>query len=90
MIKRFTHKGLERFFTTGDQSGIQAIHAQRLRLILSVLNDAKQLSDTDAPSLRLHAVKGSRAGYWAVTVQDNWRVIFRFEEGNAYVVYYLD
>jgi proteic killer suppression protein len=90
MIKSFTHKGLEKFFTTGDQSGIQAIHAKRLRLILAILHDAKHISDTNAPALRLHALKGSRAGFRAVTVQANWRVIFRFEDGDVYVVDYLD
>lgn len=90
MIKNFTHKGLEKFFATGNQAGIQAIHAKRLRSILSLLNDAKQLSDLDAPALRLHALKGDRAGFWAITVQANWRVIFRFENGDVYVVDYLD
>jgi proteic killer suppression protein len=90
MIKSFTHKGLEKFFTTGNQAGIQAIHAKRLRLILALLNDAKQLIDLDAPALRLHALKGEWAGFWAVTVQANWRVMFRFEDGDVYVVDYLD
>jgi proteic killer suppression protein len=90
MIKSFTHKGLEKFFTTGNQGGIQAIHSKRLRLILSLLNDARQLSDLDAPALRLHTLKGKMAGFFAVTVQANWRVIFQFEDGNVYVVDYLD
>lgn len=90
MIKSFTHKGLEKFFTTGNQSGIQTIHSKRLRLILSLLNDAQQLSDLDAPALRLHALKGNMTGFFAVTVQANWRVIFQFEDGNVYVVDYLD
>ena len=76
MIKNFTHKGLEKFFTLGNQAGIQAVHAKRLRLILSVLHDAKVITDIDSPALRLHALKGNRAGFWAVTVQANWRVIF--------------
>ncbi|MDP2901664.1 MAG: type II toxin-antitoxin system mRNA interferase toxin, RelE/StbE family [Methylovulum sp.] len=90
MIKSFAHKGLEKFFTTGNQSGIQAIHAKRLRLILALLNDASQLGDLEAPALRLHPLKGNFEGFWSLTVQANWRVIFRFEDGNAYVVDYLD
>lgn len=90
MIKSFNHKGLEKFFTTGNQSGIQPIHAKRLRLILALLNDAHQLNDLDAPALRLHQLKGDLEGFWSVTVQANWRVVFRFEDGNAYVVDYLD
>ncbi len=90
MIKSFTHKGLEKLFSTGNQSGIQVIHAKRLRLILALLNDANQMSDLDAPALRLHRLKGDFEGFWSLTVQANWRVIFRFEDGNAYVVDYLD
>lgn len=90
MIKSFTHKGLEKFFTTGSLAGIQAMHAKRLRLILALLNDAAQLDDLSAPALRLHTLKGELTGFWAVTVQANWRVIFRFEDGNVYVVDYLD
>jgi len=90
MIKSFAHKGLEKFFTAGNQSGIQAIHAKRLRLILALLNDANQLGDLDAPALRLHPLKGNLEGFWSLTVQANWRVIFRFEDGNAYVVDYSD
>ena len=90
MIKSFAHKGLERFFTGGSTVGIQAIHAKRLRLILALLNDAININDMDAPGLRLHRLKGNLDGSWAVTVQANWRVIFRFEDGNAHVVDYLD
>jgi proteic killer suppression protein len=90
MIKSFNHKGLEKFFITGNQSGIQPVHAKRLRLILALLNDAYQLTDLDAPALRLHQLKGNLEGFWSLTVQANWRVVFRFEDGNVYVVDYLD
>lgn len=90
MIKTFAHKGLEKFFAAGSLAGIQAAHAKRLRLILAMLNDARSLGDLDAPGLRLHPLKGAQAGLWSVTVQANWRVVFRFEAGDAYVVDYLD
>ena len=90
MIKSFKHKGLERFFKTGNQAGIQAIHGKRLRLVLALLNNAVEIDDIDAPALRLHPLKGDLAGFWAVTVQANWRVIFQFENGDAYIVDYVD
>jgi proteic killer suppression protein len=90
MIKSFKHKGLERFFKTGNQAGIQVIHGKRLRLVLALLNDAVEIDDIDAPALRLHLLKGDLAGFWAVTVQANWRVIFKFENGDAYIVDYVD
>lgn len=50
----------------------------------------KSNSCMDAPGLRLHPLKGNMAGNWSLTVQANWRIIFRFEEGDAFVVDYLD
>ena len=90
MIKTFNHKGLEKFFGTGSAVGIQVIHAKRLRLILAMLDQAREARDMDAPALRLHQLKGDRKGHWAVAVQANWRITFRFEGGDAHIVDYLD
>ena len=90
MIKSFAHKGLERFFLTGSKAGIQPMQAERLRLLLSMLDQAFSMDDMAAPRLRLHALKGDLAGLWSVTVQANWRLVFRFDNGDAYVVDYLD
>ncbi|MDZ7789260.1 MAG: type II toxin-antitoxin system RelE/ParE family toxin [Xanthomonadales bacterium] len=90
MIRSFKHKGLKRFFETGSVSGIQAAHARRLRLILGRLNAATQPQDMNLPGLRLHPLKGSRSGTWAVDVSGNWRVTFRFQGKDAEVVEYED
>ena len=90
MIKSFAHKGLEQFFTSGSKSGIQAIHANRLQLLLAMLDQSRVIADMDAPGLRLHQLKGEQKEYWSVTVQANWRMIFKFEAGDAHVVNYLD
>jgi proteic killer suppression protein len=90
MIKSFAHKGLEKFYVTGSLAGVQAIHAKRLRLILAQLNQAQSIKDLDVPSLHLHQLKGNRQGDWSVTVQANWRITFRFVDGNAEVVDYED
>jgi toxin HigB-1 len=90
VIKTFAHKGLEKFHRTGSKAGIQAKHAKRLRLILAMLEQARVIDDINAPGLHLHSLQGDLAGHWAVTVQANWRVIFRFASGDAEVVNYLD
>jgi proteic killer suppression protein len=90
MILSFAHKGLERFYHSGGTSGIQVIHAKRLQLILTLLDAAVVIKDMDAPGLRLHRLKGEKKDIWAVTVQANWRVTFRFEGGNAEIVDYED
>lgn len=88
MIRSFRHKGLELFFRTGKTSGIQAKHAKKLRLQLAQLNRATTPSDMAAPNWRLHPLKGDLAGYWAVSVDGAWRLIFAFENGDAVLVDY--
>ena len=90
MIRSFKHKGLARFFRSGNTAGIQAAHAKRLRLILGRLHAASDARDMDLPGLRLHALTGNRIGVWSVTVSGNWRVTFRFEDGDAEIVNYED
>lgn len=90
MIKSFAHKGLAKFFETDSTAGIQAKHEKRLRLILTALNAADDVKNLNAPTFRLHSLKGNMKGLWSMTVNGNWRVVFRFEDGDAYVVDYLD
>lgn len=90
MIKSFKHKGLERFFTTGSTAGIKADHARKLKDQLTALHTATELDDMDIPGWRLHCLSGNRKGEWAVDVNKNWRVVFRLENGNAYIVNYED
>jgi toxin HigB-1 len=89
-IKRFRHKGIERFFATGAISGIQAKHADRLRLILGRLNASTSVRDMDLPGLELHKLHGSRKGTWAVKVSGNWRVTFSWLGKDADRVDYED
>ena len=89
-IKSFRHKGLEHLFTTGNRRGIQAKHADRLRLILGRLNAAAAPRDLNLPGLDLHELKGARRGTWAVSVSGNWRVTFRFAGKDAERVDYED
>ena len=90
VIRSFKHKGLARFFRSGNTAGIQAAHAKRLRLILGRLHAASDARDMDLPGLRLHPLTGNRIGVWSVTVSGNWRVTFRFEDGDAEIVNYED
>lgn len=90
MIRSFAHKGLQRFFETGSTKGIQAQHAKKLRLILEVLHRAKVINDVGFPGARLHPLTGDKKGLWSITVNGNWRITFRFEEGDAHIVDYVD
>ena len=90
MILSFRHKGLEAYFKTGRMSGIQPIHANRLRELLTALKVATSPKDLAKPSWRLHGLQGDRAGFYAVTVQANWRLTFRFEGQDVELLDYLD
>jgi len=90
MIKTWNHKGLKHFFETGTTSGIQAKHSVRLRLQLAVLNAAVLPTDMDIPGWKFHELKGSKKGYFAVTVNRNWRLTFKFEGHDAILVNYED
>ena len=90
MIKSFKHKGLERFFLTGQKSGIQAKHAKRLQLILGRLHASTSAIDMNLPGLFLHRLTGDRQDTWSVSVSGNWRVTFRFDGVHAEVVDYED
>ena len=44
----------------------------------------------DLPGWKLHSLKGELAGHWSIRVNGNWRLTFRFEDGDAFVVDYWD
>ncbi len=86
MIASFRHKGLRSFFEQDDSRRVSADHVDRLRLILSALDQANGVQDMNQLAFRLHPLKGNRKSVWAVTLRANWRVTFRFANGDAYDV----
>jgi len=90
MILTFKHKGLEAFYATGSKAGIQAMHAARLRELLTALSVASGPQDLNRPSWRVHGLSGDRAGFHALTVQANWRLTFRFVGQDVELLDYLD
>jgi proteic killer suppression protein len=90
VIKGFRHKGLQKFFFDGTKKGIQAKHAEKLADILDQLNAASEIQDMNFPGSELHPLKGDLRGLWSVKVSGNWRMIFRFEKGEALDVDYVD
>ncbi len=90
MIKNFKHKGLKQLYMTGSKQGVKAEHARRLRLILARLDASSTPEDMNLPGLGLHPLKGPLRSFWSVSVSGNWRVIFRFVDGNATDLDYLD
>jgi len=75
---------------TGDRSGIAPDMVDMITRILTVLDTATDPRALDLPRYHLHALKGDRQGFWAVTVRANWRIIFRIADGDAYDVEFID
>jgi proteic killer suppression protein len=90
MIRRFRHKGVERFFQSGDTRWINAQHAARLRRLLTTLNTSTGPAGMNLPGYRLHRLTGDRQGQWAVSVSGNWRLVFEFEDEDATEVDLVD
>lgn len=86
MIESFKHKGLERFFTASDKRSIPAQSAARIERLLDRLEASIKADDMDGPGNKFHALKGDRAGEYAVTVTCNLRITYRFEGQHATAV----
>jgi toxin HigB-1 len=89
-IRRFKHKGLKRFFESGDRSGINPSHAKRLHLLIHALDAAQCAEDMNLPGADFHGLKGKLRDFYSVHVNGNWAIIFRFEGHHAFDVDYLD
>lgn len=90
MIKSFKHKGLKKYFESGNTSGIQNSHAKKLKMQLTAIDTAHVIEDIDLPGYQLHSLKGTREGIWSISVNGNWRVTFEFKDGNAFILNYED
>ncbi|MFT8932454.1 MAG: type II toxin-antitoxin system RelE/ParE family toxin [Acetobacter syzygii] len=82
-IESITHKGLKRFFETGNAKGLVG-DVSRLRKMLAYINAAGSIDELAIPpNYGLHALSGDRAGTWAMTVTRNWRLTFRLNDAGA-------
>jgi proteic killer suppression protein len=70
--------------------GLPPNQVKKIRTILTLLNAAVKVEDMRYPGSALHLLKGELTGFYAVTVTGNWRIIFKFENGDAYLVDHLD
>ncbi|MCY4431064.1 MAG: type II toxin-antitoxin system RelE/ParE family toxin [Rhodospirillales bacterium] len=90
MIRSFRHRGLQELYESGRTSRVAPGHIAKLMRILTVLDRSTRPEGMDVPGFRLHQLRGPLRGYHAVSVSANWRVMFRFEDGDAVNVDYVD
>jgi len=90
-IRTFRHKGLKRLYEAGERRDIPAALAEKIADVLLAIDEATRPGDVGLfPGWRLHPLKGDLKGFWSVTISGNWRVVFRFEKGDAFDVDLID
>jgi toxin HigB-1 len=91
MIRTFATTETEHFFATGKSRRLPPAILKRAAMRLMQLNAATRLDDLRLPpSNRLEALADDRVGQWSIRINDQWRVCFRFESGDAYDVEIVD
>jgi proteic killer suppression protein len=91
VIKTFADRTTEGLFRTGTARKVPADIARRALRKLEAVHAASRVTDLRVPpGNRLHALKGNRSGQHVITVNDQWRICFRFEDGDAYDVEFCD
>ena len=79
---KFKHKGLQALFERDDSRRVRRDLVQRVKHILMLLDAAQSPAGIHTrPGFRLHQLKGERQEQWSMSVSGNWRIIFRFVEG---------
>ena len=91
MIRSFADRGTRRFYETGKSRRYPPAIQTRAAMRLTQLDAATRVSDLRLPpSNRLEPLKGDRIGQWSIRINDQWRVCFRFEDGDAFDVEIVD
>lgn len=91
MIRTFGDSETERYYTTGGSRRLPPEILSRAAMRLTQLNAATSIGDLRLPrSNRLEALKGDRAGQWSIRISGQWRLCFRFDDGDAFDVEIVD
>ena len=90
MIRTFKSKALKKYYEKGDASKLNPQHIQKITDILTQLDAAKAIKDMNYVGSDFHKLSGQLKNFYSVSVRANWKIIFRFENGDVYDVDYLD
>ena len=86
-IRNVVHKGLRRLIEEDDASGVQAAVVEKVRRIVSFLQDMECEDELRmVPSWKAHPLTGARKGTWSLFVTRNWRITFRIDRGEIGII----
>jgi toxin HigB-1 len=83
MIQTFKNKALEKLLKENITKGIPKELEKKIRIRLEVIDAASIIDDIRLPGYDLHELKGDRKETWSIKISGNWRITFRFENGEA-------
>jgi proteic killer suppression protein len=90
VIESFRHRGLKALYEGRRPAKVAPSHVAKLTRILTALDRCGGPEGMALPGFRLHRLTGGLKGHFAVSVSGNWRVTFRFQDGRAVEIDYLD
>jgi len=91
VIKSFADRRTKELYETGKVKRFPPDVAKRAARKLEYVNLATKLEDLRSPpGNRLHVLEGYRKGQHSISINDRWRICFRFEDGDAYNVEVCD
>jgi proteic killer suppression protein len=86
-IRNVLHKGLRRLIENNDPSGVQAGTADKLRRMISFLQDMEREEELRVmPGWKAHQLTGSRKGVWSLFVTRNWRLTFQVDKDESEII----
>lgn len=86
-IRSIRHKGVRRFVEKDDTSALPSEFVEKIRNIISFLQEMDSVEDLKAiSSWRAHQLTGDRKGVWSLTVTRNWRITFEVDEAEKSIV----
>lgn len=83
MIKSFKHKGLSQFYSENCRKSLNTKDLPKITRILDRLSASLVAKDMNIPGWDFHELKGDRKGVYTVSVRKNWKITFRFQNGEA-------
>jgi toxin HigB-1 len=90
MINTFKQKELKKLFETGiSKKFAKTVHRKILR-VLTLLDSCEEVEDMNYPGSDFHKLSGDKKEYYSVSINGNWKLIFKFKNGDAFDIEYLD
>ena len=90
MIQSIRHKALLQYYTEGNGAKLPSQYLRKINRILDQLDAVSSTDDIVAMGSGIHKLTGDLADYWSIKVTPNYRIIFRFENGDVHDIDFLD